>query len=134
MEMLEQIVAIVGKIFKEHWSFIAVAILLGAIGEVIKGIVLGKNNTKTHSSKFHFWFKETIAMHPIAAGAALGLVLGSLVPESIDSGNLIGSVLYFAVSGTLSTSIYDAVKIISPTAVKFLRNKVADASSSAKDK
>lgn len=133
-EIVDQLLAIAGKLAQEHWSFVAVAILLGVIGEVIKGIVLGKDNSKVESSKFHSLFKKTLPVHPIAAGAALGIILVSLLPESISSGGLIGSVLYFAVSGAVSTSLYETLKMLYPAAIKLLRNKVAEATSSAKDK
>ncbi len=96
-----------------YWSFIAVARVLYRIGEATKNIVLGKTKKEIDEAIKTPWkkvFYETLMVQPVLAGGLMGLVLASTVPEVISVGGVIGSVLYFAGAGVLSTWVYDLVK------------------------
>lgn len=121
--MFEQILAIVTA----NWSFIAVAFILGLVGEVIKSIVIGDNKEKAKETKWKNWFIRTMPLHPVVAGALLGLFLSAVVPEVIATGGIISSVLYFSAAGGLSTWFYMTLKSIAPKATKALQKKLTGA-------
>ena len=115
------------EILYSHWSFLAVSILLGLIGEVVKTLVLPKDELKYN--KFHTFFAKTMPLHPVLAGALIGLFLTTLLPDFIMTGGLIASVLYFACAGAASTWAYDSAKKLMPkateTAQGAIRNSLA---------
>ncbi len=95
------------------WSLIAVALVLYRIGEVSKRLVLGRSKNELAEAiktpwKKHFY--DTQMVHPVVLGGLIGLLLGGTVPEIVAGAGVIGSVLYFAGAGVLSTYIYDLVK------------------------
>lgn len=116
-------------ILTSHWPFLAVALILGILGEVMKGLILGSDNKKVSESLFAYFYKKTLALHPIFAGALMGAVLSATIPDVVMTGGLVSSVLYFAVSGALSNTIYSLLKSLRPEITKTLRNKVASMSS-----
>jgi hypothetical protein len=113
-------------ILVSHWAFLAVAIILAIIGEVSKGIVLGEDKSNADKNLFTKLYTKTLPLHPIIAGALLGLALSATVPDFVMTGGMIGSVLYFAVSGALSSTIYNILKIIKPQIVSALRVWIAN--------
>lgn len=121
--MLEQILAIISA----NWSFIAVAFILGLFGEVIKSIVIGDNKEKTKETKWKNVFIRTMPLHPVVAGALLGLFLSAVIPDAIATGGVVSSVLYFAAAGGLSTWFYMTLKSIAPKATKALQRKLTGA-------
>lgn len=108
-----------------HWPFLAVAFILGIVGEVIKGIVLGSGDEQIVHGKYAKWYKKTLPLHPIVSGAILGLVLSTTIPDIVMSGGVISSVLYFAVSGAISSTFYNLLKLLYPHFVSALRRWIA---------
>lgn len=102
-----------------NWAFIAVAFILGLVGEVVKSLVVGAKD-----SRFKSLFLRTLPLHPVIAGGLLGCVLFVTVPEVIAVSGLVGSVLYFAASGALSTWIYSTLKSLAPKISKALQAKL----------
>lgn len=98
-----------------HWSFFATALILGVVGEVWKGLVLGSDNEKVANNRFTKLYKKTLAIHPIISGAILGFALSPTFT----------SVLYFALSGAVSGTLYSLLKSVRPEVAKALRRKVA---------
>lgn len=121
--MFEQILAIVTA----NWSFIAVAFILGLVGEVIKSAVIGNDKEKAQQVAWKAWFIRTLPLHPVVAGALLGLFLSALIPDAIATGGVISSVLYFAAAGGLSTWFYMTLRSIAPKATKALQQKLTGA-------
>lgn len=94
------------------WSFIAVAVILAIVGQVMKAVVFGKNESQALKTPWKRTFKQTMPLHPVLAGGLLGFMLTESVPEIVKSGGHGAPVLYFALSGALSTWIYNFVKRI----------------------
>jgi mannose/fructose/N-acetylgalactosamine-specific phosphotransferase system component IIC len=120
---LNQIIEVIGKVVEiagPHWPFLAVALILAIIGEVVKTIVFGKDDRKNLSG-WKLVFHQTMILHPILAGALLGLVLGSVAPQAIATTGLIGTVLYFAFSGFASTGLYRMYKELSPVLISSMK-------------
>lgn len=117
---METILAIITT----NWAFIAVAFILGLIGEVIKSIVINGNKEKALTVKWKFVFIKTLPIHPIVAGALLGLLLFTTVPSFVVTTGLGGSVLYFAAAGALSTWVYSMLKSLAPKITKALQKKL----------
>lgn len=95
------------------WSFIASALILYRFGEMCKNLVLGKTKKEVDESIKINWkriYHDTMMFHPVVLGGLLGLALVPVVPEIVAMGGKVGSVLYFALSGVLSTWIFDLVK------------------------
>lgn len=108
-----------------HWPFLAVAILLGLTGEVVKGLVLGEDSKAAEKSKFLTLYKRTLRLHPVIAGALLGLVLSATLPDVVLTGGITSSMLYFSLSGAVSGVVYDILKSLYPELTKALRKKIA---------
>lgn len=107
-----------------HWAFFAVSIILGMIGEVVKAFVIG-GYKKEEIKGWRLAFSNTMRLHPILAGGMTGLVLGSLVPEQLATGGLIGSVLYFALSGAISSWLHDGIKDVKKNIIPLLKNFIS---------
>lgn len=126
--MLETFLAILAA----NWSFVAVALILGLVGEVIKSVVVGDDKEAAKKIRWKSLFIKTLPLHPVVIGGLLGVVLFATLPEVIAVGGLMGSVLYFAASGALSTWLYSALKGLAPkltkAAQKFLTDKVKNGS------
>lgn len=131
--MLETFLAILAA----NWSFIAVAFILGLVGEVIKSIVIGEDKEAAKKVKWKAMFIKTLPLHPVVAGGFLGVVLFATLPEAVATGGLVGSMLYFSASGALSTWLYAALKSLAPkltkAAQKYLTDKVKSGSKSGSD-
>lgn len=113
-------------ILSSHWPFLAVALILAVIGEVIKGIVIGNEDIKkTEYKGLKKLYVKTLALHPIATGALWGLLLSTTIPDVVLTGGVVSSVLYFALSGALSSTLYSLFKAAAPMLVSLLRSKIA---------
>jgi hypothetical protein len=120
---LNQIVEIAGKVLEiagPHWPFLAVAFILALVGEVVKTLVFGKDDRKNLTG-WKLLFHQTMILHPIIAGALLGLILGSVVPTAIATTGLIGTVLYFAFAGFASTGLYRMYKELWPVLISSMK-------------
>lgn len=118
----DKIFAILGS----HWPFLAVALILAVIGEVIKGIVIGNEDIKkVQYTGLKNLYVKTLALHPIVAGGLWGLLLSTTIPDVVLTGGVVSSVLYFALSGALSSTLYSLFKAAAPMLVGVLRSKIA---------
>lgn len=107
-----------------HWAFLAFAVILAITGQVIKSFVLG-NRKKEEIKGWRLVYSKSMRVHPILTGAAAGPVLYTLMPESLESGGLIGSVLYFALSGAISSWLYDFLREFSKDIIPTIRNLIS---------
>jgi hypothetical protein len=95
---------------QRHWEFLAVALILGLIGEVVKKLKGKLISNKRLSDLFH----GTMRLHPVAAGGLVGLSGLLAAPEGTNA------VLYFGLSGVLSAWAYPfANKLVAAIARKF---------------
>lgn len=123
-----QLFEILGKIFEilaPHWAFIVVSFILAMVGEVMKAVVIGKDKLKALKTPWKKLFSDTMILHPIIAGALIGIALGSLVPTAIATSGLIGSVLYFAFAGAMSTWVYRLYKELRPIVLAGIKSLVS---------
>ena len=99
-----------------HWPFAAAALIFAFIGQVMKGAVWTEANflrwriDKPNPIlwRFFWWGRKTMPLHPVAAGALLGLVPNVPVGAGIEGGP--ATVLYFAFAGVISTWAFALVK------------------------
>jgi hypothetical protein len=94
------ITSLANDLIARHWGFVAVAILLGAIGSIMKQLVTKK---MAETSKAACWFRRTMPIHPVIAGAALGL--SSLLPVTS-----LASPVYYALAGAVSAWAYSGAQ------------------------
>lgn len=106
----------IAEFLLSHWAFVAVAIILAVVGQVVKTLVVGSNK-KQDLIGWKDVFIKTLPLHPVLAGGILGLALDATIPESLMTGGTIGSVLYFALAGAASSWIYNTLKGIMPTII-----------------
>jgi hypothetical protein len=97
------------EILKEHWSFIAVALGLAVLGEVIKRLVIPKGNPPVLPG-WRGVYRVTMPLHPMLAGTLIGCIPGMPVPTYIHT--LTGSALYFMAAGMSSGWAFAAGKHI----------------------
>jgi hypothetical protein len=117
--MWDKIVAVLTM----NWSFLAVALILGLTGEVIKAVVIGDDKEEAKKVAWKALFIKTLPIHPVIVGGLLGLVLVSLLPEFVGI-TTIASILYYALAGLFSSWVYNAIKSLFPDAIKFARQKL----------
>jgi hypothetical protein len=115
---VEKILAILGA----HWAFFTVAFIIAVVGEVMKVLVLGPKK-KEHVG-WRSVYEKTLPLHPIVVGGLLGVYLSAIVPVEVSGGQVVASVLYFALSGLLSSWLYQATKKIYPDVIRYIRNKL----------
>lgn len=123
-----QLMEVLSKIFEilqPHWAFVVVSIILAMIGEVMKAVIIGKDKEKSIKTPWKKFFVDTMILHPILAGALIGLALGSLVPSAVATSGLIGSVLYFAFAGAMSTWLYRLLKELQPIVVASIKSLIS---------
>jgi hypothetical protein len=132
--MWDTILAILDKIFivvAANWSFLAVALLLGMIGEVIKPMIIGPNKKEAEKIRWKRVYIRTLPFHPVVAGGLLGLFLSTTLPELVASSGIVGSVLYFAAAGVISTWLYTTLKTLAPKITKAIQAKLSSIISDA---
>ena len=79
-----------------HWPFAVVAAMLTIIGRVADRVFTRDRAYRTPKKDFWFWARETLPLHPVVAGALLGLVMPD--PEGGTWGRGL-IVLYFTGAG-----------------------------------
>lgn len=117
--MWDKIVAVLTM----NWSFLAVALILGLTGEVIKAVVIGDDKDAAKKIAWKALFIKTLPIHPVIVGGLLGFVLVSLLPEFVGI-TTVASILYYALAGLFSSWVYNAIKSLFPDAIKFARQKL----------
>jgi len=89
-----------------HWPLLLVGLVFMVIGQFTSRKLFTRDRAYAKHSKkvvhwFWWWGRETLSLHPIAAGALLGLLWHN--PESADPAwPVMASVAYFAGTGVLS--------------------------------
>lgn len=99
--MDDTILALLLNLAAKHWPFVATAILLGAIGSIVKQLVTKK---LAQTNRLAYWFRRTMPLHPVLAGAALGLSGVMPVCSSVPVA------IYYALAGAVSAWVYDGVR------------------------
>ena len=104
-----------GEIFSTyilpHWQFVAWAIVSMLIGQVMKSAVWTKKraHTKARFQWVFWWAYKTFPLHPVAAGAILGMIIRN--PEGADPAWAWPmAALYFGAAGALSVWLYQVLK------------------------
>jgi hypothetical protein len=88
-----------------HWPFFAASAILWFVGQVIKG-QLGSQR-RLEKSALGRWVRTSLPLHPVVAGALLGLVPG--LPVSVAETTVASRCLYFALAGVCSCYCFDVV-------------------------
>lgn len=112
MELLSQM----WEAIAPHWPFVAAMFILAFIGQVLKGVVWTEANFlrwRMHTPnailwRFFWWGRKTLPLHPVAAGALLGLIPSMPVGSGVEGRT--AAMLYFAFAGVLSTWAFAIVK------------------------
>lgn len=112
MELLSQLGEAVGA----HWPFVATALIFATVGQVLKAAVWTQRNflrwrvdePNAVLWRVFWWGRKTLPLHPVGAGALLGLVPAMPTSAGVDSTS--GSVLYFAFAGVASTWVFATLK------------------------
>ena len=89
----------------EHWPFVAVAMVLWLVGHFMETSVFTKARA-TAPGKLNWvwwWGRESMELHPLIAGALIGLVWHD--PEGAGWSR-VGSIAYFAFAGVASLFVW----------------------------
>jgi hypothetical protein len=105
---MEEITTFVNTQLLPHWPFFAVMVIFMVIMQVVKSNVFTKKAHETHKPVWLWWWgRKTLALHPLALGALLGLVWRNPEP-GIET--LPACMAYFSLSGALSIAAYEVIK------------------------
>lgn len=91
----------------DHWPFVAAMAILAVAGQAIKQNILTKE--RAAKERFWWWMRATMPLHPIAAGAVLGLIPGIPTCEALTDAESAARALYFAAAGMASAYFFGAV-------------------------
>lgn len=93
----------------ERWPFWAVALIFTVVGQFTSQRLFTRERAyaKGRWQPLWWWGRETLPLHPIVSGAALGLLWRD--PEG-HHWNLVASQVYFAFAGAVSTVLWIVVK------------------------
>lgn len=95
------------RVLGPYWGWLTVVAILAAVGEVLKRVV---TDARAKRSAAAYWYRATLALHPVLAGAVLGALPGMPLPDGVSG--LVQSVLYYAGAGMASAWAYDVVKAL----------------------
>lgn len=107
MEFVQELLSFV----EPHWPGLTWSFVAMLIGQVMAHRVFTKAGARKRrkSQWFWWWMRKTLPLHPVVAGAVLGLVWQN--PEHADPvWPLAGSMMYFAGFGGLSVWLYQVIK------------------------
>jgi hypothetical protein len=92
-----------------HWPFLSAMVVFMLVGRVMTKNVFTKtaHHNKGKWTWLFWWGRKTLALHPIMAGAVLGMLWREPEPGMKD---MAASVMYFAMSGALSVWAYETLK------------------------
>lgn len=96
------------EVLQTHWSFLVVALAIGLVGEVVKRLVLPKDNPAV----LRGWrgvFRVTLPLHPALVGLLVGCIPGMPCPESFCT-NLTSVALYYMGAGITSAWVFAGLK------------------------
>ena len=91
-----------------HWPLIVVALALGVTGEVMKKLVIPKENP-TVLLGWRGVFRTTLPLHAPIVGLLVGLIPGMPCPEDLGTWP-ITPMLYYMAGGILSSYGFAALK------------------------
>jgi hypothetical protein len=94
-----------------HWPFLAMVSILTIVGQfaAMKVFTRSRAYAKGGMQWFWWWGRESLSLHPIAAGAFAGLVFTN--PEGADPAwTVAASATYFASAGVLSLFAFAVIK------------------------
>jgi len=117
--MWDKIIAIITA----NWSFLAIALILGLIGDVTKQVVNGDDPEAAKKVLWKSIFIRTQPLHLTLGGALFGLILTPLAPPFVGAG-LVGGVLYYALAGALSTFVFHIAETAAPELMQYVRVKL----------
>lgn len=100
-----------------HWGFVAYALVAAFLGELCKRRWFTREHALT--SEWAHRLRRTLPLHPVLLGGLLGYLPGMPAGPGVVGGT--ARSLYFALSGVLSTFLYDVV-------VQWLRDRGLPAS------
>lgn len=106
-----------------NWSFLAIALILGLIGDVTKNVVAGDDEEAAKKILWKSIFIRTQPLHLTLIGALLGLVLSPLAPPFVGAG-IVGSVLYYSLAGAVSTFLFHIAETAAPEIMQYIRVKL----------
>lgn len=129
--------------FLDHLGFLVIALYLGLVGQVIKGIVLGttaastlKNkapdaqprplvNPETGKGTWRWWYLKTLPLHAPLVATIFGCFPFAPCPLEVCS-TTTHRILYYTASGILSSYLYDAMR-------HFAQKKISEFGGPSKD-
>lgn len=86
-----------------YWHLFVSAAILSLFLEFFKKYVFTKTLAASHT--VWLWIRRTMPLHPVIAGALMGLIPGMPLPDGVKGTT--AAALYYAGSGLLSTWGYD---------------------------
>lgn len=99
----------------EHWPVVLIALYLGLVGEVVKGIVIPPRE-KPYTG-WRFYFKKTLGIHAPTAGALFGVFPFAPCPDTycITAAH---RVIYYLGAGIVASWAYTAAKKFAQTKIR----------------
>lgn len=88
----------------QFWSFVVLGLILYAVG------VAAKRALWTSKEGWRGFGRATMEVHPAIGGGLVGLVPGFPVPEFVEAGGWVASVLFCAGAGACSAWVYALVR------------------------
>ncbi len=98
-----------------HWPGLTWSLIAMVVGQVMKnGIFTKPQAAKLRKTQWIWWWgRKTLPLHPVLAGALVGL----LWQDPVEGQNwpFIGSVIYFAFFGAVSTWLFEVIRGLAKT-------------------
>jgi hypothetical protein len=102
------------ELFLSNWAFIATSLVLAFVGQVLKNTAFSKATILRYQKKaigeLLWWMRKTLPVHPVAIGAAIGLIPGMPVPAEVTTPA--AGMLYYAFAGVMSTWGFSTIRSI----------------------
>lgn len=98
----------------QYWSFVATALILAVIGQIMKNTVFTSSNIVKYKLErpwlgtVLWWGLKTLPAHPVFIGIAISFIPGMPVASIVK--NQAAITLYYAFAGVVSTWAFSVVK------------------------
>ncbi len=89
-----------------HWPFVAVALILAMVVQVFKNTLFTAEFARV--SRFSWWGRKTLPLHPAILGALVGLSKTIAASPGVDT--KASRILYFAFAGVASAWVFAIVQ------------------------